>query len=117
MHELYKNWHAQIARTLVLGMFGFILIRTCIEFYNVAWGTGVWLGELSLKWSAGFTIFALFCLLSWVTAIFIIWKRDSLAGWEKRIVSFRKKLGPVRWLVVLVVLVIPSGFCNIRPGG
>ena len=29
----------------------------CKEFYNIAWGTGNWLGEFSLKWMVVFLLF------------------------------------------------------------
>ena len=54
----------QAAKILLAAVFAYILIRACVEFYAVAWGTGVWLGEFSLKWGIGFFGFVLFCILS-----------------------------------------------------
>jgi hypothetical protein len=106
-----------VASVLVLVGFGFILFRACIEFYEIAWGSGVWLGEFSLKWGAGFFAFVLFCILSWVAAVFFLWKRDVLAGWNKRVIAARKKLGTIRWLVVLALLVFPVWFLQYTPWG
>lgn len=106
-----------VASVLVLVGFGFILFRACIEFYEIAWGSGVWLGEFSLKWGVGFFAFVLFCILSWVAAVFFLWKRDVLAEWNKRVITAREKLGTIRWLVVLALLVFPVWFLQYTPWG
>jgi hypothetical protein len=112
-----QKWGNRIASLLVLAIFGYILIRASIEFYAIAWGTGVWLGEFSLKWSVGFFVFVLFGILSWVIAGFILWKRDTLTKWTKHIIAFREKLGPFRWLVALALLVFPVWFLQYTPWG
>ena len=40
-----------VISTLLLG---FLLTNGLIEFYNIAWGVGDWLGEFSLKWGLAF---------------------------------------------------------------
>jgi hypothetical protein len=112
-----QKWGNRIASLLVLAIFGYVLIRACIEFYAIAWGTGVWLGEFSLKWGMGFFVFVLFGILSWVAAGFILWKRDALTKWTERIITFREKLGPFRWLVALILLVFPVWFLQYTPWG
>jgi hypothetical protein len=112
-----QKWGNLIASLLVLVLFGYILIRACIEFYAIAWGTGIWLGEFSLKWGMGFFVFVLFCILSWVAAGFILWKRGAFTKWAKHIITFREKLGPFRWPVVLVLLVFPVWFLQYTPWG
>ena len=59
-----KKYGGRIASLLILAVFGYILVRACIEFYMVAWGSGIWLGEFSLKWGAGFFAFVLFAFLA-----------------------------------------------------
>jgi hypothetical protein len=112
-----KQWGSVVASILVLVSFGYALVRACIEFYAVAWGSGVWLGEFSLKWGVGFFVFVLFCILSWVAAAFVFWRRDALAGWGERIMTFRERLGSFRWLVVLALLVFPVWFLQYSPWG
>jgi len=85
-----QKWTDLIASILVLVGFGYVLIRACFEFYEIAWGTGVWLGEFSLKWGMGFFAFVLLCVLSWATVIFILWKPNVLAGWGEGIKYYRK---------------------------
>lgn len=116
-HRSTKNFIINVADILLFAGFGYVLIRAAIEFYNVAWGSGVWWGEFSLKWGLSFLAFAVFCILAWIAAAFILWKRDILAGWGKRIVLFREKLGLFRWLVVLALLAIPVWFLQYTPWG
>jgi hypothetical protein len=112
-----QKWGNLIASILVLVVLGYILVRACVEFYAIAWGTGIWLGEFSLKWSIGFFVFVLFCILSWVAAGFIIWKRDALTKWTAHIITFRERLGLFRWLVALALLVFPIWFLQYTPWG
>ena len=112
-----RNSIRNIADILLLVGFGYILIRAAIDFYHVAWGSGIWLGEFSFKWSVGFFAFALFCLSSWVAAVFALRRQDVLAGWIERMTTFRNRLGPLRWLVVVFLLVFPVWFFQYTPWG
>jgi len=117
VHNGSQKWGKLIASILLLAGFGYILVRACIEFYDVAWGTGIWLGEFSLKWGAGFFVFVLFCILSWLAAALILWRRETLVRWGERIIAFRKKLGTFRWLVAIALLVFPVWFLQYTPWG
>ena len=112
-----KKYGSQITSILLLAGFGYILVRACVEFHAVAWGSGVWLGEFSLKWGVGFFVFVLFCILSWIGLALIFWRRNLLAGWGEQIVLVREKLGSFRWLVVLVLLIFPVWFLQYTPWG
>ena len=107
----------QIFQVLFLAIFLYILVRACMEFYAIAWGSGIWLREYSLKWGVGFFAFILFCISSWVTAVFIIWKRDLFTRWSNRILFIRNKIGLTRCLVVLVFLLFPVWVLQYTPWG
>ena len=107
----------QVAKILLATVFAYILIRACVEFYAVAWGTGVWLGEFSLKWGIGFFVFVLFCILAWVGALLIMWKPFSFGDFPDRVVSLRGKLGTFRWIIVIILLVFPVWFLQYTPWG
>jgi len=111
------RWTKRFALAFVLFLFGYILFRASVDFYNVAWGTGNWWGDFSLKWGVGFFVFALFCISSWVGAAILLWKPDMLPGWGEQIVSLREKLGIFRWLVILVLLMLPVWFLQYTPWG
>jgi len=52
-----------------------ILTQASLEMNRVAWGTGVWLGEYSLKWALGFFGFVLASL-----ALFALTDRGLVAA-------------------------------------
>ena len=54
----------QLGNILALLGSAILLYGACLEFYNVAWGTGVWLGEYSLKWFMLFIVFVFRLFLS-----------------------------------------------------
>lgn len=77
------------------------------ELYQVAWGTGAWLGEFSLKW---FLLFAGFVVISSVLFfgnIFLLKNPASSAIFSERLVNGRKKIRIFRWLLAALVLAIP----------
>ena len=115
-NEDKKNTNA-IPGFLMLIALGYILVRACTEFYDVAWGSGTWLGEFSLKWGIGFFGFVVFCIFSWIIAVILTWKPDALSVWRERIIGFREKLGAFRWLIVFAFLVFPAWFLQYTPWG
>jgi len=117
MQNRNSKWGNRATDILLLVGFGYILTRACIEFYAIAWGSGAWLGEFSLKWGLGFIAFILFCIFSWGIAASVIGKRDTFGGWSNRIIAVRNKIGIARWLVVLVLLLFPVWFLQYTPWG
>lgn len=111
------DWGRQAANIVLLSGFAYILVRAAIEFFNVAWGTGHWLGEFSLKWALGFCGYVLFCLLSWVGAVLAIWKQKIPGFLGMRLVSFRERIGDLRWVLVLALLILPVWFMQYSPWG
>jgi len=111
------NFAEQAAKILWAVVFVYILVRACIEFYAVAWGTGVWLGEFSLKWGIGFFSFVLLCILTWVGSAFLMWKPSAFGKVPDRIVSFRQRIKFLRWIIVLALLVLPVWFLQYTPWG
>ncbi len=117
MSEIDIKFRNKIPGTLVLAIFFYILVRSCIEFYAVAWGTGVWLGEFSLKWGLGFFAFVLFCILTWVGSALVMWKSDVFGKVPVGIVSFCQKIKAFRWVIVFALLALPIWFLQYTPWG
>jgi hypothetical protein len=111
------NFGEQGVKVFLAAGFAYILIRSCLEFYAVAWGTGIWLGEFSLKWGIGFFFFVLFCILTWAGALLAMWKLSVFGEIPDRIVSLRGKLRAFRWVVVIILLVLPVWFLQYTPWG
>jgi hypothetical protein len=107
----------QAARIVAASVFAYVLIRACMEFYQVAWGSGAWLGEFSLKWGLGFFAFALFCILSLAGAILLMWRPAFFSTFAGKLLSWRKKLKAFRWLAVIALLAFPVWFLQLTPWG
>lgn len=118
MTQVRKNITGeQTTRILLAAVSAYILIRASLEFHAVAWGTGLWLGEFSLKWGLGFFVFVLFCILSWAGLLLVMWKPSFFRGYPDLIVSLRRKAGVFRWVVVIGLLVFPIWFLQYTPWG
>lgn len=107
----------QAAKVLLAIFFAYVLTRASLEFYAIAWGTGVWLGEFSLKWFLGFTLFVLFCILAWVGAVLILRRPADFGAAADKMVSLRAKVGVFRWIFVTALLVFPVWFLQYTPWG
>src|SRR5258706_5832554 len=85
----------------------YILYESVIDFYNIASGTGVWWGDFSLKWAVIFLGFVAFCLSFLLIFGLAIWGNPPLSAYALRIAEMRDRLGLIRWIFVIVVLVLP----------
>ena len=64
-------------RLLVIALATFLLTAASLEFYNITWGTGEWLGLFSLKWFVAFVLFELFCILCLEGTILAAWRNEK----------------------------------------
>jgi hypothetical protein len=85
-------------------------IGACIEFYNVAWGTGEAVGELSPRWLILFASFALFCAALVMGAILAALQPERFSSGAARLVSMRNASALARWVAAVLVLVLPVLF-------
>lgn len=98
------RYSEKILITLVLlGLF----LGSCFDFFDIAWGTGVWLGELALTWAILFVFFCVFGLVFFAIVAQIIWQDAVFENVSNRIIFARQKLKQVRWLLFLVIFVFP----------
>jgi len=111
------DWARQAANILLLAGFAYILIRAGMEFHNVAWGTGAWWGEFSIKWAMAFGGFTLFCFFSWAWAALALWKKEVFGSLPERLVLIREQMGVLRWAVVGALLILPVWFMQYNPWG
>ena len=84
-----------------------MLGSACGDFFNIAWGTGNWLGQFSSKWALAFFLFSLFCVLSLVGLRSALFAPDKFEGTCKRLVRLREILGFTRWLFAFLFLGFP----------
>ena len=63
----------QIQKLLLIVLATFLLTASSLEFWNITWGTGEWLGLFSFKWAMAFFLFVLFCILCLSGLILGLW--------------------------------------------
>src|SRR5512134_1081578 len=97
------------AETLLLLAGAWILYTACWEFYNIAWGSGIWLGQFSFKWALAFFSFVLFCVFCLAASASILWIPYKFTTFFDRLAEFRERLGVVRWVIVILILIAPVG--------
>ncbi|MDO8755670.1 MAG: hypothetical protein Q7J80_17380 [Anaerolineales bacterium] len=100
----------QIKNSLVFIVTFVVFIGACMELYNVAWGTGVALGEFSLKWIILFIVFVLLCIFMFAGIVFSILRRVEFLSISKRWISHRKRTVILRRLLAIIVLILPVIF-------
>src|SRR5258706_4393921 len=101
----------------VSSLFGFVLYRASIEFYNITWGTGAWWGEFSLKWGLTFILFLLFCLVCLFGLVLSLWKASAITSYFNRLVELRNHIGFARWPLAMILLVLPIWLLQYSPMG
>ena len=87
-----------------------ILVGACIEFYNVAWGTGEAVGKFSPRWLALFVFFALLCMVLFAGVTFTALRRVTFLSLFQPVVLFRNRFPVLGWLLAILVLIFPALF-------
>ncbi len=96
-----------LAKILFLAVLAWLVLKSGIGFQNIAWGTGAWQGEYSLKWGIAFYTYMMICVFLVVIAGFILWRSDKFKPLFEKMLILRERLGRVRWLLALFVFVAP----------
>ena len=92
---------------LLLALSSWLLAFSVVEFETIAWGSGIWLGQFSFKWALAFLVFVLFCVFCLGTVVILLWSPQRLTALMGRFLSFRERLGSVRWALAIVTLIAP----------
>ena len=106
-----------LGRLALLAIFAWLLTKSCLGFQKIAWGTGNWWGEYSLKWGAGFFVLIAFCIMLLVLSGIAVWRREYLEGIFEKLIAMRENLGNVRWLFVVAIFVALIWFFQYTPWG
>ena len=100
----------RIGRLILSLLAAALLTQACIEMNRVAWGTGVWLGEYSLKWALGFFGFVLASLALFALTLTAAWSPRKLDFARDGLLRLRARLGVVRWALAIGFLLAPVWF-------
>jgi len=104
-------------RLLLLAFFIYLFIYSVIEFQSIAWGSGEWWGEYSAKWAAAYIFYTLLCVLATVFLGMVLFVPKRFESLFNRLMSFRERLGGARWILVVLLLILPVGFFQYTPWG
>ncbi len=102
---------------LLFTAFAYIAVRSCMEFHQIAWGTGTWLGEYSFKWGMLFFIYIIFCIMLAILTGFALWRAEKTQSLFKLPIKLREKMGALRWIPALLILIAPVWFLQYTPWG
>jgi len=87
-----------------------LLGGACAEVFDIAWGTGNAIGEMSVAWAILSFAFSLLCLFFLLAVSRVLWRDDLAAQTTKRLIAFRRSLGWGRWFLAAVVFFFPAVF-------
>jgi hypothetical protein len=104
-------------RLFFIALVTFLLTTSGLEFHDITWGTGVWLGLFSFKWAVAFFLFVVFCAACLFGTILVLWRNEKLAGLLHKSAGLRERLGAVRWVIVAIVVFTPVWFLQYTPWG
>ena len=88
----------------------YLLTAAAVEFWNITWGTGAWLGQFSLKWSFAYFAFILFCVACLYGMGFARFDSGRLASLSHLFIALRQRLGILRWILGIIILIFPVWF-------
>src|SRR5262245_9881062 len=104
-------------RLFLFALLIWLLTSSSVEFWNITWGTGEWLGQFSFKWALFCLAFILFCVLALIGARFALFDPNRLAGISRKILALRQRLGFAGWLFGFVILIFPAWFLQYTAWG
>jgi hypothetical protein len=99
-----------LKRLFLFALSACLFAGAILEFQRIAWGTGVWLGQFALTWAVALVLFAFFCVLCLIVVWLALWaphRLEKLAGFLSAV---RERLGPARWILAVLFLLIPVYF-------
>ena len=93
-----------IAIVLLTAIFLYLANR---EFYEIAWGTGTWMGGFSVKWGLMYFIYTIFVLMLLVVEWNAFQYPDAYISVVEFLLTVRTRLGPWRWALAGIFLIAP----------
>ncbi len=110
MHWAHNTMEQRLplwSRYLLVMLTIWLLTGAVLEFYQIGWGTGVWLGQFAPSWFGAFCGFVLFSVFLLVIGIGILWQPQKFDRTVVFLAAIRNKLGVIRWWIALALLLLP----------
>ncbi len=105
------------ARAIAAMLAIWLAIASEIAFYHIAWGTGAWLGEFSLRWAMLFALFTAGMAGLLVVGGMALWAPERLSPARNALSHARRRLGHARWLLAIPIMVGPLWFLQYTSWG
>jgi hypothetical protein len=106
-----------LGKALIFVLIAIALLQSTVEFQRIAGGTGTWWGEYSLKWGMAYGFYILLSIFLAGMIGFALFRWEQLQPTFQKITSFRARLGLIRWVLVIVILIAPVWFFQYTPWG
>jgi hypothetical protein len=101
---------------LFLGL-AVVLTGAGIEFFNIAWGTGVQLGQFSFRWALLFFLFVLAEVICLSGTAIAVWNPQRNLQLHHFLTGLRRRIGIFRWALAIIVLLAPVWFLQYTTWG
>jgi hypothetical protein len=94
-----------------------VLIRAEIDLVEILQVNAARLGRYAFLGTVTLILFGLACLALFALFALALWRRGRLARIEKRLISWRMRLGGWRWLLIGLILLLPLLVMQATPVG
>lgn len=95
-------------KCLAFLMIAALLVAVGVETFNLAWGSGFFLGRISLKWFLALLAYLLAALFILLQAYRQLLRPELLELVKADLIELRTRLGTLRWLLATLVFVLPG---------
>jgi MFS family permease len=96
-----------LERSIILLAFGFLLYRSCVEFYAIGSGTGEWYADFSMTWYLLFWVMVVLCIGLLVLFGAALWFPERLKHPRLLLQNLRERSNLFRWCAGLLFLALP----------
>lgn len=105
-----KRSSINFGKLIAITAAAWVLIGACIEFYNVAWGTGEAVGLFSPRWLVLFVFFVLLCVCIYAFVGVSVLNSERFSTATQNIITLRNKMPVFSWIFAIVLLIFPAWF-------
>lgn len=112
-----KHSPAPVVQAAMMGLALTVLVGAGAELFNLGWGSGHFLGRLSLKWAIALASYVVVAIILFALTYKSIYRPADLKKLQRGFIHLRKSLGNWRWLFVGVVSLFPAYFVFYSPWG
>jgi hypothetical protein len=102
---------------LLFAAIAYLVFQSTQGFQKIAWGTGAWWGEYSLKWGLVYVLFMAFNILLLALIATMLWRPEKIQPALQKTANFRERLGILRWIILLILFVFPVWLFQYTPWG